>query len=437
MLILINLLLGQMKVNYSLESLNQSFERIKSNPKGFDTGSITPRTTTDKVICDEVKISPEALKLYQQSISERANKTFLNLSTDREQELKKIVPLKELLSIDKSDKLFEQKLQDVDKKVDLAEKQIAVLKNSFGIQIKHDSGFSFETVYQEGVRENEAKISITTPAVIRYGLDTEGEVLHSIVGSYIEKGVLHPYEQALFQRAFDYLKPLDSADYYIKSGDKSEYPNNVVLVDIFDRSKGFINEGHNQTHTIALWKKKDAEFVLIDPSNVSFSSDIAKILKINSMSVPGNQVYFPGNSKTGYSNYAEVLPKPRDCIDISVKIGFELNELQKQQVGIKEIENILLDNIANTKAANRLIRAIGLDQCYVREFQSSNQQIRTESRNTILENGNFIKSMSRLDSITQYKKVLEIVTKANSELELLNVKVCPTKDIPSGKVSLK
>jgi predicted HAD superfamily phosphohydrolase YqeG len=99
--------------------------------------------TTNKVICDEVKISPEALELYQKNISERVEKKVLILSNDREQELKKIAPLKELLSIDKSDKLFDQKLQDVGQKVNLAEEQIVTLKSSFGIQIKHDSGFQF------------------------------------------------------------------------------------------------------------------------------------------------------------------------------------------------------------------------------------------------------------------------------------------------------
>lgn len=420
-----------MKAN--LELLNQSFERIKLNPLGYDTGSITPRTTTDKVVCDEVKISEEALEKYNESKFYNVKNVVSQLGHDIEQNIQKVELLEKLTSIDKS---YDKNLQDTKSKVISSKEQVRILEKSIAIQIKHDSGFSFETVYQEDIRENKGTINPAIPAVIRYGLNTESKELDNLVGSYIEKGVLHPYEEALFQRAFDYLKRVESADYYIKSGDKSEYPNNVVLVDIFDRSKGFINEGHNQTHTIALWKKKDAEFVLIDPSNVSFSSDIAKILKINSMSVPGNQVYFPGNSKTGYSNYAEVLPKTRDCIDISVKIGFELNELQKQQVGIKDIENNLLANIANTKAANKLVRAIGLDQCYVRELQSTSQEIRTKTRSTIFENGNFIKSMSRLDSMTQYKKVLEIVTKANLELESLNVKVCPTKEIPVGKINI-
>jgi hypothetical protein len=367
-----------MKAN--LELLNQSFERIKLNPFGYDTGSITPRTTTNKVICDEVKISPEALELYQKNISERVEKKVLILSNDREQELKKIAPLKELLSIDKSDKLFDQKLQDVGQKVNLAEEQIVTLKSSFGIQIKHDSGFSFETIYQEGIRENKGIINTAIPAVIRYGLNTESKELNSLVGSYIEKGVLHPYEEALFQRAFDYLKLIESADYYIKSGDKSEYPNNVVLVDIFDRSKGFINEGHNQTHTVALWKKRDGEVVLIDPSNVGFSDHLRKSLsglleiEISLSSVANGIIYGSGGRDTGYSNYIDILPKPRDCVDIAVKVAFELNEQQRAQEDLTKVESDMLKQVSNQTIVAPHMNLV--KDMNVRTLQSTSKEVR-------------------------------------------------------------
>jgi hypothetical protein len=375
-----------MKAN--LELLNQSFERIKLNPFGYDTGSITPRTTTNKVICDEVKISPEALELYQKNISERVEKKVLILSNDREQELKKIALLKELLSIDKSDKLFDQKLQDVGQKVNLAEEQIVTLKSSFGIQIKHDSGFSFETIYQEGIRENKGIINTAIPAVIRYGLNTESKELNSLVGSYIEKGVLHPYEEALFQRAFDYLKLVESADYYIQSGDKSEYPNNVVLVDIFDRSKGFVNGGHNQTHTIALWKKRDTELVLIDPSQKSYSDHLLDQIKLifkNITTLSCNTLYgvaiYKDNEDTGYSDYHDKKPKPRDCVDIAVKVGFELNEQQKLQNTLLKVESSMLAQISNdVKNAEYLGK---FKVVVVRELQSSVHETRISAYRTL------------------------------------------------------
>jgi len=420
-----------MKTNYSFLPLDQSFQKLKVSDIKNDSGSITPKTTTNKIILDKVEISSGALKLYEENIFKRVNETISKLDKDLKQNIQKLEPLKQLTSIDK---VYTKDLEKTELEVISIEDKISSIKKSTLIQIKDNSNFGFKTIYQEAINENDNSIRNDVPAVLRYGLNTESDTLKNLVGSYIEKGVLHPYEEALFIEAINYLKNVESTEQYIK--DVYEYPNNVVLVDIFDRSKGFINEGHNQTHTIALWKKKDNELVLIDPSNVSFSSDIAKILKINSMIVPGNQIYFPGNNKTGYSDYSEILPKPRDCIDVAVKIGFELNELQKQKVDIKNIENNLLANIANTKAANKLIRAIGLDQCHVREFQSSNQEIRVFARQTITDDGNFIKSMSRLDSLAQYKKVLEIVTKTNLELESLNIKIYPTKDVPTGKINI-
>lgn len=420
-----------MKTSYSLSPLNLSFEKLKTSHIKNNDGSITPKTTTNKAILDKVEISLDTLKLYEKNIFKRVDETISKLAEDLKQNTQKLEPLKQLASLDKA---YDKDLNKTKLEITSIQDKVSSIKNSASIKIKDNSNFGFETIYQETINENDNFIRSDVPAILRYGLNTESDTLKNIVGSYIEKGVLHPYEEAIFKEAINYLNIVESTEQYAK--DAQGYPNNVVLFDIFDRSKGFINEGHNQTHTIALWKKKDNEFVLIDPSNVSFSSDIAKILKINSMIVPGNQIYFPGNNKTGYSDYSEILPKPRDCIDIAVKIGFELNELQKQKVDIKNIENNLLANIANTKAANKLIRAIGFDQCHVRELQSSNQEIRMVARKTITDDANFIKSMSRLDSLTQYEKVLEIVTRTNLELESLNVKICPTKDVPTGKINI-
>lgn len=296
---------------------------------------------------------------------------------DAEQNIQKIEPLEKLVSIDK---LYDKNLQETKLKIGATKDQIGFSEKSSAVQIKHDSGFSFETIYQEGIRENHDIINATTPAVIRYGLDIESEALNSLVGSYIEKGVLHPYEEALFQRAFDYLKLVESADHYIKRGDKSEYPNNVVLVDIFDRSKGFVNAGHNQSHTVALWKKRDGEFVLIDPSNVSFSDHLCNSLcsmfktEISLSSVTGGVIYGSGGKETGYSNYMEVLPKPRDCIDIAVKVAFELNENQKSQIDLVKVEFDMLQQVSNQTVVAPHMNLV--KDIHVRTLQSSSRQVR-------------------------------------------------------------
>lgn len=67
-------------------------------------------------------------------------------------------------------------------------------------------GLVLKQSIKQGIRENKGTINPAIPAVIRYGLNTESKALDSLVGSYIEKGMLHPYEETLFQKAFDYLK---------------------------------------------------------------------------------------------------------------------------------------------------------------------------------------------------------------------------------------
>jgi hypothetical protein len=420
-----------MKVNYSIPMLDTSFKRMQTSNVKHDDGSITPKTTTRKAVFDKVEVSPSSLAKYQKDMEEKTDKELLRLKKEQTLNDQKIEPLQKLAAMDQT---YNKNLAQVQSDTKLLTDKILLTEKSTALGIKNNVGFGFETIYQENIGENNNSISGDLPAVLRYGLNTESPALIDIVGSYIEKATIHPFEEELFKLAFSYLGRVESTEKYLQQPE--EYPNNIVLVDIFDRSKGFINEGNNQIHTVALWKKRDKEIVLIDPSNTNFSSEIAKTLKLKSITVPGNQIYFPGNDKTGYSAYNEIRPRPRDCIDIAVKIGFELNELQKQKIDIKEIEDKLINNIANTKAANKLVRALGLDQCYIRELQSSSSQIREAARKTIIEDGNFIKSMSKLDSLTQYKKVLEIVTKTNKELQPLGIQVCPIKTMPTGKINI-
>jgi len=91
----------------------------------------------------------------------------------------------------------------------------------------NNSNFGFETIYQETISENDSSIIADTPAVLRYGLNTESAALKKLVGGYIEKGVLHPYEEALFEEAINYLTKVESGEAYIK--DKLEYPNCIGL----------------------------------------------------------------------------------------------------------------------------------------------------------------------------------------------------------------
>lgn len=72
--------------------------------------------------------------------------------------------------------------------------------------------------------------------------------LQAIKGQYISKDIVHPYELALYKKSLDYLIKIDMNDII---SNHQGYFNNVVIMDIFDRSKNMIND----SHTIVLWKK--------------------------------------------------------------------------------------------------------------------------------------------------------------------------------------
>lgn len=404
-----------MKTNYSLSPLNLSFEKLKTSHIKNNDGSITPRTTTNKTILDKIEIEPGILELYEKSMFKKADETILQLDKELEQKAKKIEPLEKLASIDK---LYSKDLEKTILEVNSIRTKVISIKNSVSIQIKDNSNFGFETIYQETISENDSSIIADTPAVLRYGLNTESAALKKLVGGYIEKGVLHPYEEALFEEAINYLTKVESGEAYIK--DKLEYPNNIVLVDIFDRSSGIINDGNNQSHTIALWKKKNNELVLIDPSQKSYSEHLVEPLKlklginINTLgykTLYGVAAYKP-NDKTDYSDYLNPNPKPRDCVDIAVKVAFELNEQQKIQGDLQIAENNMLEQLSNEpKLATHLTKLGGI---VIRELQSSNFHDRSEAKLTVKElNDNLInKTIPKInvEKIKNYQNVQELKT---------------------------
>lgn len=243
--------------------------------------------------------------------------------------------------------------------------------------------FGFETIYQENIRENGGnEVSEDTPAVLRYGLNKD--ILTA--GSYIEKGLLHPYEIALFEKAIDYLNQTKSAEAYIQdiTPDKS-YVNNAVLVDIFDRSTGFVDAGDNQTHTVVLWKKTNDQIMLIDPSNINFSNHLCDPLTTCFFGVtilpsqPNGQVIYGTQGKpTGYSEYDYPNPLPRDCVDIAVKVAFEINEQQKIVGDFNLVEKNVFSQISNKRKLSKHLDKI--DGTFIRELQSSNKDIRREAK---------------------------------------------------------
>ena len=205
---------------------------------------------------------------------------------------------------------------------------------------------------------------------------------------------MHYVEQKVLENAFQELNTKLSAEALQKQMMKAnEYPNNIVLVDIFARKQGTIKIDQStklpETHTIVLWKKTDQDVLLIDPSKVDFSEHIANslnlirdVLKIEQKILPsdieGGIIYATQEKNTGYSEYDNKDPMPRDCIDIAVKIAFEIHEQQLRGTDITKIEENVFSQISNKKKLSKAVTNV--DNTFIRELQSSNLKVREEAK---------------------------------------------------------
>jgi len=105
----------------------------------------------------------------------------------------------------------------------------------------------------------------------------------------------------------------------------------------------------------------------------------------------------------GYSSYDEKMPKPRDCIDIAVKIGFELEELQldKKTRGEKEfsIYEAVCHQISNNKKTSPVVGHF-LDCTFIRELQSTRKDIRRATQAYLKEQKDNIALLARVHELT-------------------------------------
>ena len=237
------------------------------------------------------------------------------------------------------------------------------------------SEFSRELQEKSIFKENYHYRLRVSPEVVRYGLcSTEFNHLCDVV----TLDVLHPVEFYTLSNALNYLKNTTPADKDLRPPPdergvrvwrEKEYKENVVLCDIFARTGGVIRRcmGGNipEVHTVVLWKITDEKVVLIDPTNASFSAIAARHLigedltivpvvdEFNSDSIP-KQFYNKGGEKIIEGRKSI---EPRDCIDIAVKVAFEIQELQMLSTDPSEIISEVYKEMANCDnidAANSL-----------------------------------------------------------------------------------
>ena len=259
-------------------------------------------------------------------------------------------------------------------------------------------GVIFKQVYQQNIRKkdltNFVDLTDKKPKVIRYGINPSA--LGIVVEQPFNKKIVHPIEKDLLQLAGEYLNKVPNAESVLNKESKL-YPNNVVLVDIFVRDNEKIKEyqdsGYPETHTVALWKKTDTEYLLIDPSKVDFSKDLAQeIGKILSISIKvhsptGNILYGTGGKDTSYNELKSISigeHKHRDCVDIATKVGFEINELQTDDniTKLDEVERAMNLQISNQKKVATFLTNTN-DGQPIRASQSSDPIIRYNNRPTL------------------------------------------------------
>lgn len=206
--------------------------------------------------------------------------------------------------------------------------------------------------------------------------------------------LLHPLEVKLIQDAIMSLK-------------SSEHK--TALIDIFARTdKEDINidskTGIPETHTVVLYKNSENEFVIIDPSNSTFSRHIA--LSSNNELIDGAvRIIAPEKEIKIYSPASKdnIGPNPdqyRDCIDIAVKLAFGLNKYTDNINPAKFAELSVIQEITNQTVINETFEQnIGV----VRIRQASEDNVRYYSKKLI------DKFSQQLKIILQCKKDVDTI----------------------------
>lgn len=132
-----------------------------------------------------------------------------------------------------------------------------------------------------------------------------------------------------------------------------------------------------ETHTVVLYKNTTSEYIVIDPSNSSFSSHLA--CKSNNNLI-GDSIKIIASEKElkiySPASKDNIGPNPnqyRDCIDIAVKLAFGLNQIDT--IDIKDLTNLeSIQEITNNTHIDKYIPSLP-DEFSLRIKQASETKI--------------------------------------------------------------
>jgi hypothetical protein len=210
----------------------------------------------------------------------------------------------------------------------------------------------------------------------RFAIDSYS--IADLIKNPLGKYTLHFIEEQIFELAFEELK--------IRP---------VVLVDVFKRSGRAANSPHPETHTVCLWAYKEDAFLIIDPNNAEFTDFIPKALGSRNL-----EMWEHSTPKTKFVTrkfYSTNVINPigrgksdkRDCIDISVKIAFQI--IQSRGLDYETIKNEI-NKLSNQSVVNRGILG-GADGTILRELQSSNLDNRKRGIQLLQDNKEYTDSI--------------------------------------------
>lgn len=199
--------------------------------------------------------------------------------------------------------------------------------------------------------------------------------------------ILHPLEIILFSNSLLTLS---------ESGEKPAGVICDILVRKNDYSLSTIaieKQLHPETHSIVLWKEKN-NIILVDPSNSNFSfpllnaiKEVASLYKFSDFSIGMQGVlYGHGGKKVGREN-----DQSRDCIDIAVKILFELNA-QTAENPKKSIKSKMNDTFTQLSTEKRFAPHF---------IKESNQQLR-ELRSSSTKERHFALKIARAQTMKDF-----------------------------------
>lgn len=310
------------------------------------------------------KTITEETEAIEKSKKEFLNRINLEALKDKEEYLR----LLEIVATERN------KVTDYSKELERAETLVQKLRQQNYLE-EFQQKLPEKSIFTENYRHIYSGAIRYGPTVIRYGLCSE-EFNH--LCDVVTLNVLHPVEFYALFNAVNYLKNMPPAnkDLRPEADDENpvrmlreeQYKANVALCDIFGRTgnDGIIRrDGDNlEVHTVVLWKITDDKIVLIDPTNADFSKIVARhsqifegidiVTAVERFELEDPKFYNKGNDQIKAGRESK---DPRDCIDIAVKIGFEIMELQRLSIDSYEIISEVYKEMANydkTDAANSL-----------------------------------------------------------------------------------